>query len=100
MSFITLSVKHNQTHDEARARLRQSVGEVNGKFPMMIQRVDWSPDGNQVKMIGKGFDVEMRVDAEKLHATGNITILGGLLAGPLAAGLKQILGRNFPKQLT
>lgn len=99
MSFITVSVKHGQTQDEARTRLRQSVGEVNAKFAMMIQRVDWSPDGNQVKLLGKGFDLDMRVDAENLHVTGNITILGGLLAGPLAAGLKQILGRNFPKQL-
>src|SRR3954468_18342637 len=100
MSLITVSIKHGQPLDDARRSLRLSVGDIHAKFGMMIQRVDWSADGDQVKLTGKGIEIDMRLDAEHLHVSGNLTFLGGLLAGPLAAGVKQILGRNFPRQLT
>jgi len=40
----------------------------------------------------------MWVDAFEVHATGAIPILGGLLGGPLASGLKQIVQQTFPKE--
>ena len=100
MSFIDLSIKHGQSPESARERLRTSVTELSSRFGGMIERTDWSADGSGVKVLGKGFNVDMRVDAEDLHVSGNLTFLGGLLAKPLAAGLKQILQKTFPKQLT
>ena len=100
MSVISVSVKHGQALDEARTRLRSAVGEVNARFAMMVQRVDWAADGNAVRLTGRGFEVDMRLDPEHLHVTGNLTFLGGLLAGPFATGLKQILQKTFPKRLT
>ena len=41
----------------------------------------------------------MWVDVQDVHATGDIPILGELLGGPLAAGLKQIVQQAFQKKL-
>ena len=41
----------------------------------------------------------MWVDAQVIHVTGDLPGLGGLLGGPLAAGLRQLVERTFRKQL-
>jgi hypothetical protein len=52
-----------------------------------------------VKLEGVGARIEMWVDAQVVHMTGDLPGLGGLLGGPLASGLKQILNQAFRKQL-
>ena len=59
----------------------------------------WSADRTQVRIDGPGFWIEMVVDAQNVHATGDIPMLGGLLGGPLTAGLKRIMQQTFQKQL-
>jgi hypothetical protein len=100
MSLINLSVKHGQSQDQARANLEKSVDDVRGLFGAMIRRVEWSDNHHKVRLDGAGFWTEMWVDAHEVHATGDIPVLGSLLGGPLAAGLTQVLRRNFPKSLT
>ena len=53
----------------------------------------------EVRLDGVGFWVEMRVDAEAVHVSGDLPVLGGLLGGPMATGLKQIVQRTFQKEL-
>jgi hypothetical protein len=48
---------------------------------------------------GVGFRVEMWVDAEAVHAIGDIPLLGQLLGGQMTEGLKQILQQTFQKKL-
>jgi len=98
MSLIHLSVKHGRTLEEARSRLEVAVGEVSRTFGAMIRRVEWATDRNRVRLDGAGFWIEMWVDAFEVHAMGDIPILGGLLGGPLASGLKQIVQQTFPKE--
>jgi hypothetical protein len=100
MSLINLSLKHGLTQDEARGHLEKAVDDVRGMFGVMIRRVDWAADRNRVRLDGAGFWAEMWVDAQDVHATGDIPMLGGLLGGPLVSGLTQIVRRNFPKSLT
>ena len=100
MSAISLSIEHGRTLAEAQDQLRSAVSQVQSRFAAIVQRVEWSADGTAVKMFGKGFDLDLRVDAQRLHASGNLTLLGGLLSGPFAAGVKQILGRAFARRLT
>jgi hypothetical protein len=100
MSAIQLTVKHGRTLEDARKQLERAADEVRSRFGLMVQRVDWSEDRNCVKLTGTGFVVEMRVDATDVHVTGDIPILGKLLSGPLAAGLKKIVQHNFQKRLT
>ena len=97
MPLIDLTVKHGRTPEEARSRLEHAVAEANRKFGAMLRRTEWSPDRNRVRLDGTGFWAELWVDAEEVHATGDIPLLGGLLGGPVAAGLKQIVQQTFQK---
>lgn len=99
MSQITLSLNHGQTLDEARTRMRSAVSQLQGNFSAMVQGANWSSDQNACRVTGKGFEIDMRVDDQKLHITGNLTFLGGLLNSPITAGLKRIVEKTFQKQL-
>ena len=98
MPLINVTVAHGQTLEDARRRLEKAVHDVCGQFGG-ISRVEWAADHNRVKLEGAGVRVEMWVDAQHVHATGDIPILGELLGGPLASGLKQILQQAFQKKL-
>jgi hypothetical protein len=97
--LIDLTLQHGQTLDEARRRLDMTVKEVTGKFGSMVQRVEWAADRSRVKLSGVGFWVEMSVDIQAFHATGDIPMLGRLLSGPLLSGLRQIVQQTFQKNL-
>ena len=97
--MINLTVRHGRTQEDARRRLEMAVEQVSGQFGAMVRRVEWSADRNRVKLEGAGAWVEMWVDAQDVHATGDISILGNLLSGPLASGLKRIVQQVFQKQL-
>src|SRR5262249_1736002 len=99
MSLINLSLKHGRTADEARNSLEQAVGDVQGMFGALIQRAEWSGDRNKVRLDGAGFWVEMSVDDQHVHATGDIPFLAGLLGGPLGGGLKKVLEDRFQNKL-
>jgi hypothetical protein len=99
MPLISLSLRHGQTLEEAQKRLETAVHEVHGWCGTLVQRVTWSADHNHVRLDGVGFWVEMEVDAQEVHVTGDLPVLGRLLGGPVATGLKQIVQQTFQKQL-
>jgi hypothetical protein len=99
MPLIDLTVKHGRTLEEARRRLEVAVQEMTVRFGTIVRRVEWTMDRSRVKLEGAGAWAEIWVDAEDVHATGDITILGGLLGAPLTSGLRQILQRTFQKSL-
>jgi DNA-binding protein YbaB len=99
MSALTMTLKHGRTLAEAQAQLEQMVQQVHRQFGAFVQRTDWSADKHRVKMSGSGFEVEIRVDAELVHVTGDIPLLSGLLGGPLKTALQQIVQQSFPKAL-
>jgi hypothetical protein len=99
MSLINLSVKHNRTQEAARSQLETAVDQVRSKFGHIVQWVEWSADRNSVHINGTGFEIEMHVDAQDVHVSGDLPFLGGLLGGPFVAGLKAIVQQTFHKQL-
>ncbi len=99
MPDIQLSFKHGRTLDDARAHLAAAVQAVQGQFGLMVQRAEWSPDRNQVFLAGPGFEIQMRVDPTDVHVTGDVPLLGKLLGGPIATGLKGVVRQAFEKQL-
>ena len=100
MLLINLSVRHGQSLEEAQSRLQTAVDKVMSQFGALIRQVAWSTDHSRVRLDGRGFWLELWVDAQDVHATGDIPLLGALLGSPIAAGLKQILQQTFRKQLT
>jgi hypothetical protein len=99
MPMIALTLQHGQTVEEARRRLEITVNEVNARFGSMIRRAEWAADRSRVKLDGLGFWVEMSVDAQLFHATGDIPIVGRLLGGQLTSGLRRIIRQTFQKKL-
>jgi Putative polyhydroxyalkanoic acid system protein (PHA_gran_rgn) len=97
MPLINLSLKHGQTLEEARRRLETAVHEVHSWRGALVQHVQWSADQNQVRLDGVGFWVEMEVDAQEVQVSGDLPLLGGLLGGPVATGLRQIVQQTFRK---
>jgi hypothetical protein len=99
MSLINLTFQHGRTLEEASRGLETAVHQVSGRFGALVRRVEWAADRRRVKLEGVGFWAEMWVDAQAVHATGNIPILGGLLGSSLGTGLKQIVRQTFQKKL-
>ena len=99
MSLINLTFPHGQTLEEARRRLETTVHQVSGQFGALVRRVEWAADRRRVKLEGVGFWVEMWVDSQAVHATGDVPSLGGLLGSSLGTGLKQIVQQTFQKKL-
>lgn len=97
MPLIDVSVAHGQTLPEAQRRLETVVQEASSRLG--LRQVEWSADRRRVQLQGLGARVDMWVDAEVIHVTGDLPGLGGLLGGPMAAGLRQLLERTFRKQL-
>ena len=100
MPLINLSIQHGRTLDEAQRQLETAVHEVHSRFQSLVRQVEWSTDRRQVRLNGVGFWVEMQVDAQEVHVTGDIPLLGGLLGSPVARSLKQIVQQTFQKRLT
>ncbi len=99
MPLINLSVKHGRTLDEARAQLQKAVADVQFQFGALVQTVEWNADQSAVHLAGAGAVVDMCVDPQEVHVTADLPILGRLLGGPLAAGLKSIVEQKFQKRL-
>jgi hypothetical protein len=99
MPLMTFSVQHGHTFDEARRRLETAVHELTSRFGTLIRRVEWSTDHRQVRLEGIGFWIEMRVDAQAVHISADIPVLGRLLGGSVTTGLKEILQRTFQHTL-
>ena len=100
MPMLDLTVRHGRTLEDAARGLERAVQQASGQFGALVRRIEWAPDRHRVKLEGVGFWVEMWVDAQDVHATGDIPLLAGLLGGQLGPRLKQILQQTFQKKLS
>jgi len=96
---MNLSVQHGHTFDEARRRLETAVHEITSRFGTLVRRVEWSTDRSQVRLEGIGFWIEMWVDAQAVHVSADIPVLGRLLGGSVTTRLKEIVQRTFQQKL-
>jgi Putative polyhydroxyalkanoic acid system protein (PHA_gran_rgn) len=99
MPLINLTLEHGRTLKEARRHLETAVHQVSAQFGSVVRRVEWEADRSRVKLEGIGFWLEMSVDAQVVHATGDVPVLGGLLGSSLASALKQIMQQTFRNKL-
>ena len=99
MSLIHLSVQHGHTFDEAKRRLETTVHELQSQFGTLVRQAEWSTDRSQVRLEGSGFWIEMQVDAQAVHVSVDIPVLGGLLGGSISTRLQEIVQGVFQFQL-
>jgi hypothetical protein len=98
--LINLSLRHGRTIEEARSHLKTAVDMIASQFGALVRQVAWSADHSQVRLDGVGFWIEMWVDAQEVHASGDIPLIGGLLGSSAGTRLEQILQQTFQKRLT
>ena len=99
MPLMTLSVQHGHTLDEARRRLETTVAELTSRFGTLVRRVEWSPDRSQVRLEGSGVWIELRLDAQAVHLSADIPLLGRFLGGSVTTRLQEILQHTFQSKL-
>jgi hypothetical protein len=99
MPLIHLSVQHGHTFDEAKKRLETAVQEIQSRFSALIKQVEWSTDRSHVRLQGIGFWIEMQVDAQVVHVSADIPVLGRLLGSSVTTRLKEIVQRTFQLKL-
>ena len=99
MSLVQLSVQHGHTFDEAKKSLETAVHEIQSRFSTLVRQVEWSTDRSQVRLEGSGFWVEMQVDAQAVHLSADIPVLGRLFGGSVTTRLKEIIQRTFQPKL-
>jgi hypothetical protein len=99
MPLLNLTLQHGRTLEEARRHLETAVNQISNQFGSFVRRVEWDADHSRAKLAGVGFSIEMWVDAQAVHATGDVPFLGGLLGSSLAEGLKQIMQLTFRNKL-
>jgi hypothetical protein len=97
--LISLTIQHHQTQEEARRRLETAVHEISTKLGAMLRQVEWAANRDRVKLEGVGFWIELWVDAQAVHVSGDAPMLSRLLGGPLGSRLKQIVEQTFQKRL-
>ena len=99
MPLVTLSVQHAYTLEEARRRLENAVAELTSRFGTLVRRVEWSTDRSQVRLEGIGCWIAMQVDAQVVHVSADIPVLGRLLGSSVPTHLKAIVRRTFQRTL-
>ena len=75
-----------------------------------LKQISWIERGLEVSRsvcriltpngLGTGFLVDMRIDAEHVHVSGDIPVLGALLGKTVENGVKQIVQQTFGKGQT
>lgn len=95
MPFITFSVQHGHTLDEARRHLETAVHELTSHFGILVRRVEWAADHNQVRLEGNGFWIQIQVDGQAVHLSADFPMLSRFLGGSVTSRLQEILQRTF-----
>jgi Putative polyhydroxyalkanoic acid system protein (PHA_gran_rgn) len=99
MPLMTFSIQHGWTFEEARQHLATAVDAVTRRFGVLVRRVEWSTDRSQVRLEGIGFWIAMQVNAQVIHVSADIPVLGRLLRSSVTTHLKAIVRRTFQRTL-
>jgi hypothetical protein len=96
MPLINLSVKHGQSWDAARSNFVKGIESARGQFGMWIRQVTWSADRTSAELSGPGFTIAMSVDAQEVHAQGDLPAIAQFLEAPLRGFLEKTFARPLP----
>ena len=91
MAALNLSVKHGQSFEVARANFEKGITRAAAKYGSYIQRIDWSDDRSEARLNGSGCDVRLTVDAEAVHATGQVPFYFKMFEGRVKQFVQEAL---------
>lgn len=92
MANLNMSVKHGQTFDDARANFEKGITAAEAKYGKHFREISWSDDRTSARLSGPGFEVNLRVDRESVHATGHVPFFVRMLEGPIRKFIQEALG--------
>ena len=99
MPLMTFSMHHGKTFEEACQRLATAGDIVTRRLGTLVRRVEWSTDRSYVRLEGIGCWIAMQVDAQVVHVSADIPVLGRLLGSSVPTHLKAIVRRTFQRTL-
>ena len=94
MAALDMSFEHGQPWDEARANFEAGVARAAAKYPRWVRDPEWNDDRTEVRLTGPGYDVHLRLDETKVHATGHVPVPLWLLEGPVRRFLKEAFAKG------
>ena len=99
MSAFKMSVKHGQPFEVAKANFEKGITSAAAQFGQFIKTVDWADDRTAARLGGPGFSVDLKVDAEAVHASGEVPFFVRFMEGPIRKFVEQTLksGETPPK---
>jgi hypothetical protein len=93
VASLNLSVEHGQTWEVARTNFEKGITEAVAQFGRWIQRFDWSEDRTAARLSGSGYEVDLRVDDRRVHATGHIPFPFRMFEGPARRFIEETIRR-------
>ena len=94
MAALNMSVKHGQTVEAARANFDAGISRAEAKFGAYIKTIEWSDDRTAATLKGPGFEVNLKVDADSVHATGHVPFFFKLFEGQVRKFVEETLTRG------
>jgi hypothetical protein len=91
MARLNIAVDHGQTPKNVRANFERAVLAAQARFSGWVDRLDWSADRTKVTVAGKGFEVDIWYDDQKVYARGTVPLAFKLLEGPFKTFVVQSL---------
>ena len=96
MAQLNLVIEHRLSPEDARAKFRGAIHELQSRFPGWIHRLHWSQDGHAATLAGPGFEVRCWYDERDLHLEGSIPLAWKLLERTIRSGINRHIHRALP----
>lgn len=91
MSAMNMSVKHGQSFETARAHFEKGIGSAQAEYGKYIKKVEWSDDRTSARLSGPGFEVELKVDGDSVHASGRVPFFVRFMEAPIRKFVEKTL---------
>ena len=91
MARLDMAVDHGQTPEVAQVNFERAIASAQDRYAAWIHRLEWSSDRTAVTVAGKGFEVEVSYDDQKVYARGTIPLAFKLLEGLVKSHIAQAL---------
>jgi len=92
MASLDISFRHGQTEERAKANFRKAIDAAGTRYASLIRTVEWSPDRASARLVGQGFDVDVRLTGDSVRATGRVPLFARLM---LEAPVRKFLEETF-----